>query len=191
MSLTSKEDMKRLKKKITQERPDIKVLVNNAGYGLIEPFIESSLDVIMDMIDLNVKVLVELTHVCILYMHSEASIIQIGSVAGFMPGPNAAVYAATKAFVLNFSNALYQELKQKGIHVIAVSPGPVETMFLKVASSGRMEPPKSAAKAEDVVRLALSDAKKGRIISVYGFIPKVNIFLSRILSRKLLLKMLK
>jgi len=191
MSLTSKEDMERLKRKITEERPDIKILVNNAGYGLIGPFIESSLDVIMDMIDLNVKALVELTHVCIPYMHSEASIIQIGSVSGFMPEPNGAVYAATKAFVLSFSNALYQEVRNQGIHVVTVCPGPVETMFLKVASSGRMETPKSAAKAENVVRLALKDAKKGKLNSTYGFIPRVSIQLPRILSRKLLLKMLK
>jgi len=191
MSLTSKKDMDMLKEKIEHESPEIRFLVNDAGYGHVGAFEDAPLDRHLDMIDLNVKALVELTHTCLSHMNQGSVIFQVASISGFILGPNTAIYSATKAFVVSFSHALYQELKPKGIHVITVSPGPVDTMFWQVASDGTMEVPREAVHASDVVNLAIKDAKKGKLNSTYGFIPRVNIQIPRILSRKLLLKMLK
>ncbi len=187
INLTASDNMDRLKKKIEDESPQIKYLVNNAGYGRVGTFEEAPAEDHLDMIDLNVKALVELTHMCIPHMVQGSVIFQLSSISAFLPSPNMAVYAATKAFVLHFSYALYQGLKAKGIHVISVSPGPVDTEFWDVASE---ELPPMAARASNVVKSAIKDAKAKKINSTYGFAPKANILLSKVLKRKTLLKLL-
>jgi hypothetical protein len=113
----------------------------------------------------------------------------VASLNAFLPAPNGAAYSGTKAYVLAFSQALYQELKNKGIHVMTISPGPVKTNFMKVASDGKIPDLNNAVDARDVVRTALQDAKAGKLNSTFGFINRLNIFLTRILSRKTLLGM--
>jgi short-subunit dehydrogenase len=189
LNLTATGDMAILTKRIKDAAPDIKVLVNNAGNGYIGEFADAELSVQLAMIDLNIKALVTCTSVCLKYMSPGGIIYQVCSISGFIPVPNTAVYSGTKAFVLNFSHALYKELRKKSIHVITVSPGPVATEFWGVASQGTMKaaPPNSVS-PEDVVRKAISDAKKGRINSTFGLMPRIIINLPRILDRKTLVK---
>ncbi len=189
LDLTSSTDMATLSKKIKKNAPDIKILVNNAGLGAVGQFKDLDLDVNLKMIDLNIKALVELTGLCIPFIHDGGLIIQVGSINGFMPGmPNWSVYAATKAFVISFSNALYQELKPSGIHVLTVSPGAVKTEFSERASQGNVDLPNFGVQPSEVVSAALKDVKKKRINSIYGMATKFNGFLYKMLSRKSLLK---
>jgi uncharacterized protein len=188
LNLTATGDMAVLTKRIKDAAPDVKVLVNNAGNGFIGEFIDAELSGQLAMIDLNIKALVTCTSVCLKYMSPGGVIYQVCSISGFLPVPNTAVYSGTKAFVLNFSHALYKELQGKGIHVITVSPGPVDTEFWGVASQGTMKAsPPNAVSPGDVVRKAIADAKRGRINSTYGLMPRLIINLPRILGRKTLL----
>ncbi|MDY6934986.1 MAG: SDR family NAD(P)-dependent oxidoreductase [Spirochaetota bacterium] len=190
MDLTSVEEMNMLRRKIEDESPEICVLINNAGHGIIGAFEDISINDQLGMIDLNVNVLVRLTHICLSYMSEGSIIYQIASLNAFMPVPDGAVYSATKAFVLNFAFSLYQELKKKGIHVIAVSPGAVGTEWLEIASNGVMKAPPFAASASDVVRLAIRDAKKKKLNSTYGLRNKGNLILLRVLSKKFFFRLL-
>jgi len=190
MDLTSGHDLDNLRGMIDQSKPEISVLVNNAGYAHIGTFSNAPLDHLHNMVDLNVKALMELSHMTIPYMGTGSTIFQVASISAFLPGPTLAAYAASKAFVLSFSQSLYCELKERGIHVMSVSPGPVATNFWNVASSGEMDAPANASAPKDVVQRAIKDAKAKKINSTLGFEGRLTISLSRILNRKFHLKML-
>jgi uncharacterized protein len=106
------------------------IVVNNAGFGLIGPTIELDRDEQLAMIDLNVRVLTELSLAFVgsLVRH-RGGILNVASIASFVPGPGMAVYYASKAYVLSFSEALHAELKRSGVRVTALCPGPVATEF--------------------------------------------------------------
>jgi uncharacterized protein len=108
----------------------VQFLVNNAGFGLVGAAAKLERTRQLAMIDLNARVLTDLSlrFVPSLIEH-RGGILNVGSLAGFMPGPGMATYHATKAYVLSFSEALYRELKPKGVHVTALCPGPVATEF--------------------------------------------------------------
>ena len=114
---------------------EVSVLVNNAGYGDYKKFVDADLDKLLGMIDLNNKALVALTHYFVKDMKEMGygHIINVGSVASFMPGPYMAVYYASKAFVMSFSLALREELKKDSIKVSVLCPGPTNSDFWSVA----------------------------------------------------------
>jgi hypothetical protein len=107
------------------------VVINNAGFGLTGKAAELPLADQLNMIDLNVRALTELTllHLPQMLARRRGGIINVASVAAFLPGPNMAVYFATKAYVVSFSDALYEEVKGSGVTITSVCPGPVETGF--------------------------------------------------------------
>jgi uncharacterized protein len=171
-------------------RPRITWLINNAGFGKIGAFDAVDVDTNLRMIDLNIRVLTEITQRSLPFCGPGSHIVQVASTAGFLPITNFGVYAATKAYVVNFSNALAQELKSRGIKVTAVCPGPVQTEFLELASThgAKMDAPEFIiAAADKVVRLALSDARKGKLNSVYGFSAKTLLTMLRVVPRPLTL----
>lgn len=179
VDLTDIGDISSFQKRLENEAPEISILVNNAGYGKIGPFHELGLNEQLQMIDLNVRALTHMTKICLPFMKPGAKIIQVASSAAYAPAPNFSVYAATKSYVVNFSEALNYELRPLGIHVTAVCPGPVATEFFSVAQKnefmkdkvGEAEPFNKflMANAGDVVRKALNDADRGRSRSIYGF----------------------
>ncbi|MGE0007230.1 MAG: SDR family NAD(P)-dependent oxidoreductase [Parvibaculaceae bacterium] len=116
-------------------RLEVGVLVNNAGYGLIGKAVEIAREDQLQMIDLNVRALTDLTLRFLPGMIARGSggVINVASTAGFMPGPNMAVYFASKAFVLSFTEALHEETKGTGVTLTALSPGPVDTGFQRRA----------------------------------------------------------
>jgi hypothetical protein len=189
LDLTAQQDIAELEKKIKDASPDIQVLVNNAGYGLVGEFTVAGLDEQLKMIDLNAKAVVACTYLCLPSMPRGGVIFEVASISGFIPGPKTAVYSATKAFVLSFSLALYQELQARGIHVITVSPGPVATDFWNIATKGNMSVPPNAAQPADVVRLAIRDAKRGKLNSTHGIIPRLITYLPRLMRRKTLVRL--
>ena len=159
---------------LEQERPEVRWLVNNAGFGHVGPVAAEQAGTYARMIALNITSLVDLTARVLPFCPRGARIVQVGSSAGFKPMPNMAVYSATKAFVNSFSLALHHELADRGVTVTAVCPGPVETEFFQVATAqhGKQPPGPPAAKASDVVALAIRDARNGRAVSVYGVLIK-------------------
>ena len=120
---------------VNQKGINVDLLVNNAGFGGYGAFSEQDLARQLEMIQLNNLVLVELSHYFLRPMLAGAggAIINVASIAGFQPLPYLSVYAATKAFVLSFSESLWAENKDKGVEILALCPGPTESNFFEVA----------------------------------------------------------
>jgi hypothetical protein len=190
MDLTSKDEISTLEQLLQEGDFRIRVLVNNAGFGKRGSFADIDLDAQLDMVDLNVRAVVHLTHLTLPYMQRGDQLIQVASSAGFLPMGNFAVYAASKAFVTNFSNAIAAELQEKGVIVTAVCPGPVATEFQSISGSNPAESRYlGKATAEKVVAKALRNARHGKWFSIYGFMMNLLPFLTRITTRKLQAKL--
>lgn len=171
MDLTNNNDIERLKRLLSDEKPVIRMLVNSAGYGIMGDFSKSDIGDELGMIDVNCKALTQMTYLCIPYMKKNSRIIQLASSAAFLPQPNFAVYAATKSYVYSFSRALNQELRTKEIYVTAVCPGPVDTPFFDIAEkTGSTLAVKklTLVRADQVVEKAIEDSYHRREKSVYG-----------------------
>lgn len=150
---------------------EIDVLVNNAGFGTVGEFAELPVDRELEELDVNVRALLRLTHAALTSMvpRKRGAIINVASMAAFQPVPYNATYAASKAFVLHFSEAVHEEVRQHGVTVTCLCPGPVRTEFQQVAGldAGSM-PPITWMSVDAVVRSALSAMRGGRAITVPG-----------------------
>lgn len=166
----------------------IDVLVNNAGFGTLGNFAPAELKKAQDMISLNVYSLVTLTHLCLQPMleKGRGKILNVASIAGFAPGPGMAIYYASKAFVLNFSDALSTELKGTGVTVTALCPGPVNTGFADAAGFKKniMFSGKADGKAEKVSRYGVKQMYKGKPVAVPGVFCKLGAFATRLAPRE-------
>ena len=141
------------------------------------------------MIDINCRGLTEMTCICIPYMSKGSRIVNIASAAAFCPQSGFAVYAATKSYVLSFSRGLGAELKEQGIYVTAVCPGPVDTEFFHISgTTGSLMKKTVMACPEAVVRQALLDVKDKKELSVYGAAMKGAEVVSKILPHSLVIK---
>jgi uncharacterized protein len=164
----------------------VDVLVNNAGFGLHGAFAELPLPRQMEIVAVNVAALVELTGLFLpgMIRRNRGGILNVGSVAGFVPGPNMAVYFASKAFVQSFSEALDVELRGTRVTITNLCPGPTETNFSQVAR-GHRERPVSAEKmsAEKVARIGYADFRHGKTISVPGAMNKFFSVAPRLIPR--------
>lgn len=190
MDLTSKEDLGEFHTYLEEQQPDIKMLVNCAGYGKIGRFDELDLEEQCGMIDLNCKALTLFTGICLPYLSNHSRIINLASAAGFAPQPNFNVYAASKAYVLSYSRALHEELKNRKITVTAVCPGPVDTEFFDVAGENSHSSFKKVfrAKPEKVVDKAIKDAALGFDLSIYGGLTKLARVTAKILPHKMIMR---
>ena len=169
LDLSSKDELMALKELLEENAPDIKLLVNCAGYGKSGSFDELGYDEQLGMIDINCRALTAVTKLCLPYISSNSRIIELASAAAFMPQPDFAVYAATKSYVLSFSKAINKELKPKKITVTAVCPGPVDTEFFDIAGKNvKLLKRMVMAKPENVVEQAIKDAAHGNELSIFG-----------------------
>lgn len=183
LDLSSKDELMALKELLEENAPDIKLLVNCAGYGKSGSFDE------LGMIDINCRALTAVTKLCLPYISSNSRIIELASAAAFMPQPDFAVYAATKSYVLSFSKAINKELKPKKITVTAVCPGPVDTEFFDIAGKNvKLLKRMVMAKPENVVEQAIKDAALGNELSIYGRTMKLAHVAGRFLPHRLLMK---
>lgn len=177
---------------LKEVKPDVRYLVNASGLGIFGNYDEVSMSDEMHMIDLNIKTVVEMTKNTLPYMSAGSMVIQLASSASFVPIPNQNVYSSSKAFVTNYSRALNYELKPRNITVTAVCPGWVRTEFFNHVKADKAPhaPVKywPIADAGDVVSLALKDAKKGKKVSVYGFIMNAFRALCKICSHDFVCK---
>ncbi len=164
----------------------VDLLVNNAGFGLTGRFAELDGERQRAMIDLNCGTLVELAHAVLPGMieRGTGSILNVASTAAFQPGPGMAVYFATKAFVLSFSEALHEELRPQGITVTALCPGPTATEFGEVAGFAPSSPSsRLAARSGPVVEAGLRGLETGRAIIIPGQMNKATAQANRFFPR--------
>lgn len=170
---------------------EVDLLINNAGYGKGGAFTELSFEVQADMIRLNVNTLVELTRLYLPAMRQRkrGGVINLGSTASWQPVPYMAVYGATKAFVLSFSEALAEEVRADGVKVMALCPGGTATGFQSTA--GVWEEQRSSMPGPDeVVSDALRAFEQGKASFVHGLQNRaMAFFASRILPRRLVARM--
>ena len=178
LDLQQRESFALYRQLLEQEKPEIAVLVNAAGFGLFGAFMDMDMDRQLDIIDLNSRALTAMCYMSVPYMAKGSRIYNMGSMSSWQPVPYINVYGASKAYVLNFSRALGVELKDRGIRVMAVCPGRITTEFFDhaihddtISYFNRYYPP------EQVIEKALKDMKKGKNASVLGFPERVQVLL--------------
>jgi len=175
------------------ENIDIDVLVNNAGIGLGGEFSETELQRELDMIQVNIVALTQLTKLFIPAMIKRQSgrVLNVASTAAFQPGPLMAVYYATKAYVLSFSEALAEELRNSGVTVTALCPGPTHTDFAQSAqmTNSRLFNTFGVADAGDVAKYGFDAMMHGKRLAIPGFRNKIIAQANRIAPRSLSAKL--
>jgi hypothetical protein len=170
----------------------VDVLVNNAGFGLHGEFAELPLARQLGMIQVNVSSLVALTGLFVPQMiqRQHGGILNVGSVAGFIPGPHMAVYYATKAFVMSFSEALHEELHSAGITVTDLCPGPTETNFSQIARQHRTRKTQAGKmSAQSVAETGYQNFREAECLSVPGSSNKLLVVATKLLPRAMIRKL--
>lgn len=172
LDLADEASFEKLKLELEIVNPKVKMLVNASGYGISGNFTESDLEKQLGMIKVNCYALTAITGIVLPYMPDDSRIIQYASSAAFLPQIGFSIYAATKAYVLSFSESLNTELKSRNITVTAVCPGPVDTEFFAISEANSSSPFKFKkffmAEEKAVVKLAIKDSYKRKAVSVYS-----------------------
>lgn len=183
--LTNQADLQKVTQKLKNDNPDVRMLVNCAGFAKFGSYDQIAVGAELSMISLDVRAVVDLSLITIPYMKQGAMLVNIASAAAFQPLPGMNVYAASKAFVLYYSRGLNVELADKGVSVTAVCPGWTKTNFMKVAQTGA---DKDAVKSfwfmstpQAVVKSALKAAHAHKAMCVPGAFTKVQWFFAKIL----------
>ena len=163
----------------------VDTLINNAGFGLAGRFWSRPLDRLAEMIDLNCRTLTELCHLVLPAMRARnaGAICNVASTAAFQAGPNMAVYYASKAYVLSFTEALHHELKGTGIRVSALCPGPTHSEFSDVADSHSPTLERMKMPAAPVVGAGLAGLDANKAVVIPGLKNKIGAQASRFLTR--------
>ena len=191
LDLSRQEDRIKLSEALEEIRPEVKILVNAAGFGATGAVGTVSEQESIGMIRLNCEALTAVTECVLPYISSNSRIIQFASAAAFLPQPGFAVYAASKAFVLSYSRALREELRLRRIGVTAVCPGPVKTEFFDIAeTTGEIPLYKRLVMADPhkVVKLAIRDCMAGKSVSVYGVWMKAFFVLCKVVPHEWILR---
>ncbi|WP_300903035.1 SDR family oxidoreductase [uncultured Clostridium sp.] len=195
LDLKNSEDIQDLFNYIEANKLNINILVNNAGIGTFGDFNNIEWKSEEALIDINIKALTKLTKYFLpkVVKEKEGGILNVASTAAFCSGPRMATYYASKAYVLNLTEAIYEEYKAAGIKISCLCPGPVKTSFQDKAG---IKKSKSAKKylmdAEEVAKICYKDFYKGKVIIIPGFKNKLlvmgNKLMPRSISRKMVLK---
>ena len=178
---------------LEKEKPEIGLLINNAGFGKLGDFKELSAEDSRAMLRLNCEALTVITRLCLPFMKKQGEIINTCSIASFAPNARMTVYSSTKAYVMSFSRALRFELKPYKINVLAVCPGPMDTEFLPVAGIAKGSSftfdtlPRD--NPEKVANKSLKASKKGK--SVYACHPFYKFYrvVAKLLPHSIVMKM--
>ena len=177
---------------LEEKKPNVKLLVNAAGFGKFGDFRKVPLEEDCRMIELNCQALVRMTRLTLPYMQAGSHILQLDSLSAFQPVPYIATYGATKAFVLSYSRALHAELSKDGIRVMAMNPFWVRTEFFDHAFQTNDSEVQNFVKvyeAKDVVQTGLRDLYKTRKqVSIHGLLPKAQSLLVKLLPHSLVMK---
>lgn len=191
LDLSRPEAISELKGRLEAEELTVPLLVNAAGFGKFQAVEDVPMETADKMLDLNCKCLMDMCYICLPYLTSGSKVLNVASVAAFQPVPYQCEYAATKAFVLNFSRGLWKELRKKGITVTALCPYWTKTEFFNTAQTGSEQDVihyfNAMYSPEDVVKRGWRDLLKGRSISTYGFVARFQIALVRLLPHRLVM----
>ena len=193
MDLSSPDSPEKLFQWCIEQEFHISCLINNAGFGLCGTFPELDLKRQLQMIDLNVRSLVELTHRFLGPMLAKGAgeILQNASVGGFQPGPGMNVYFATKAFVLHFTEALREEVRGQGIKVSCLCPGSTSTEFFEVANAKTLKmTPSGSMSSEQVAKIGMQGLISNKGIVIPGLHNTFASNLHRFLPRSLVTRIL-
>jgi len=168
-----------------EKHVQIDLLINNAGFGMMGEFATHDVSRLEQMVTLNVLTVMKLSRLFATKFVERKSggIINVASTAAFQPVPNMAVYAATKAFVLSFSEAIAFELKEKGVRVMALCPGGTDTPFFDNANYERSKLMIPLEKPEDVVKTCIEGYEQGETVVVSGAMNKLMVNSSRFVPR--------
>jgi uncharacterized protein len=189
VDLAQPDAVDRIRDVLSMSDAEPEIVVNNAGFGLVGAAAGTDLAEQLNMVDVNVRALTDLSLAFVEPLQRRrGGILNVASVAGFLPGPGMAVYYASKAYVLSFSEALHRELKPRGVRVTALCPGPVPTEF-QARAGVRTEryPPIFTRSAEQVAEAGYRGLVAGERLVVPGFGNKLITFLLRVAPRPLVL----
>ena len=176
---------------LKEESPNVKLLVNAAGFGKFGSYDRISMEDELRMIDLNCKALLAMTRLSLPYMASGSHVLQLDSLSAFQPVPFITTYGATKAFVLSYCRAMNAELKPKGIRMMAMNPGWVKTEFFNHAfqtNEGEVQYFDRLYEAKDVVTTGLKDlyhSKKD--YSIHGFPVRMQVRAVKLLPHSMVM----
>ena len=191
MDLCREESYTALARLLEEEKPEVSLLVNAAGFGKFGAFENIPAEEEYRMIDLNCKALVAVTRLVLPYMGRGSHILQLDSLSAFQPVPYITTYAATKAFVLSYSRSMNRELKSRGIRMMAMNPGWVKTEFF-----GRAINPQDSKvqyfdrlyEAKDVVATGLKDLyKTKKDVSIHGLPVRNQVRLVKLLPHSIVM----
>jgi uncharacterized protein len=192
LDLTRVDAVTRISHALAAHRLEPQYIVNNAGFGLLGPAAALDRAEQLQMIDLNIRLLTQLSLAFVESLaQTRGGVLNVASVAGFLPGPGMAIYYASKAYVLSFSESLNRELGSHGVRVTCLCPGPVATEFS--ARAGSVEggtPSVLNVSAARVAEEAYRGLMQGKRLVVPGAGNKLVIFLTRLIPRALQLQIL-
>jgi len=176
---------------LQEQNPDVKLLVNAAGFGKFGDYSRISMEEDLLMIDLNCKALVAVTRLVLPYMHEGSHILQLDSLSAFQPVPYITTYGATKAFVLSYTRAMNRELKHRGIRMMAMNPGWVKTEFFNHAlktNDDKVRYYNRLYEADAVVATGLKDLYRSKKdYSVHGFPTRMQVRLVKLLPHSIVM----
>ena len=192
LDLLEEKSFEVLEAMLEAEQPNVKLLVNAAGFGKFGAYHKVSVQDDCRMIDLNCKALLVMTRMVIPYMQPGGHILELDSLSAFQPVPYITTYGATKAFVLSYSRAINRELKDKGIRVMAMNPGWVKTEFFNHAfqtnGDGEVRYFDRLYEARDVVAVGLKDLYRSKKdYSVPGLPVKMQVFLVKLVPHSMVM----
>ena len=191
LDLSREESFSTYQALLEREKPEVTLLVNGAGFGKFGSFDAIALEDDLGMIDLNCKALVAMTRLTLPYMPSGSHVLQLDSLSAFQPVPYITTYGASKAFVLSYTRALAQELKGRGIRMMAMNPGWVKTEFFGRAmptNQGQVQYFDRLYEARDVVATGLRHLYKTRKpVSIHGLPVKFQVLLVKLLPHSLVM----
>ena len=193
LDLCDSSSFSRFAELLEQEKPDVKLLVNAAGFGKFGAYHKVSVEDECRMIDLNCKALVVMTRLVLPYMHAGSHVLQLASNSSWQPVPYITTYGATKAMVLSYSRAMNRELKAKGIRMMSMNPGWVRTEFFDHAcqtnTDNEVQYYDRISEACDVVATGLKDLyKTKKDFSIHGFMVRMQVRLVKILPHSLVMR---
>ncbi len=191
LDLAKSESYAQYRALLEEQKPQVDVLVNCAGYGKFGTWEDIPLDDALGMIDVNCKALVAFTQLTLPYMGKGSRVFELDSLSAFQPVPGLGVYGASKAFVLSYSRALSREAAGRGVRVMPVCPGWVRTDFFERATQSSDSTVTYFSRwftAEQVVRTALRDMQKGKAVSVCGFSTRAQVLAVKLLPHSLVMR---
>ncbi|MFN2453193.1 MAG: SDR family NAD(P)-dependent oxidoreductase [Pyrinomonadaceae bacterium] len=190
LDLTERDAPQRLFEETNRRGLEVETLINNAGFGSVGDFATLDMERELNMIDLNITSLVALTHLYLAPMRERkrGAIINVASTAAFQPVPYMTTYAATKAFVLSFTEALWEENRAYNIKVLALCPGVTETNFFETAHMHK-PPVRAAQTPEQVVDTALKGLKRGNSHIISGWMNFVTTQSERLFPRSVITRL--